>query len=93
MNALNDAVMNGLRDALDQLEADSGIGCIVLTGSEKVFAAGADIVAMQNMDFAQAYNYRLHHPQLGATSDLSQTRDCRCIWFCTWRRMRTGHDV
>ncbi len=56
MNALNDAVMNGLRDALDQLEADAGIGCIVLTGSEKVFAAGADIVAMQNMDFAQAYS-------------------------------------
>lgn len=56
MNALNDAVMNGLRDALDQLEADTGIGCVVLTGSEKVFAAGADIVAMQNMDFAQAYS-------------------------------------
>lgn len=56
MNALNDAVMNGLREALDQLEADAGIGCIVLTGSEKVFAAGADIVAMQNMDFAQAYS-------------------------------------
>ncbi len=56
MNALNDKVMNGLRDALDQLEADAGIGCIVLTGSEKVFAAGADIIAMQNMDFAQAYN-------------------------------------
>ncbi len=56
MNALNDAVMNGLRDALDQLETDAGIGCIVLTGSEKVFAAGADIVAMQNMDFAQAYS-------------------------------------
>jgi enoyl-CoA hydratase/carnithine racemase len=56
MNALNDAVMNGLSDALDQLEADVGIGCMVLTGSEKVFAAGADIVAMQNMDFAQAYS-------------------------------------
>jgi enoyl-CoA hydratase/carnithine racemase len=55
MNALNDAVMNGLSDALDQLEADTDIGCMVLTGSEKVFAAGADIVAMQNMDFAQAY--------------------------------------
>ncbi|MDO8449183.1 MAG: enoyl-CoA hydratase [Rhodoferax sp.] len=55
MNALNDAVMNGLRDALDRLEADAGIGCAVLTGSEKVFAAGADIVAMQHMDFAEAY--------------------------------------
>jgi enoyl-CoA hydratase/carnithine racemase len=56
MNALNDAVMNGLRDALNQLEADAGIGCVVLTGSEKVFAAGADIVAMQHLDFAQAYS-------------------------------------
>lgn len=56
MNALNDAVMNGLRDALDRLEADSGIGCVVLTGSEKVFAAGADIVAMQHLDFAEAYS-------------------------------------
>jgi len=56
MNALNDAVMNGLRDALDRLETDAGIGCVVLTGSEKVFAAGADIVAMQHLDFAEAYS-------------------------------------
>jgi enoyl-CoA hydratase/carnithine racemase len=56
MNALNDAVMNGLRDALDQLEADTDIGCVVLTGSEKVFAAGADIVAMQHLDFAESYS-------------------------------------
>lgn len=55
MNALNDAVMNGLLDALDQLEADADIGCVVLTGSDKVFAAGADIVAMQHLDFAEAY--------------------------------------
>jgi enoyl-CoA hydratase/cyclohex-1-ene-1-carboxyl-CoA hydratase len=56
MNALNDAVMDGLRDALNRFEADAAIGCVVLTGSEKVFAAGADIVAMQDMDLAQAYN-------------------------------------
>lgn len=55
MNALNDAVMDGLRDALNAFEADEGIGCVVLTGSEKVFAAGADIVAMQNMGYAEAY--------------------------------------
>lgn len=55
MNALNDAVMDGLRDALNAFEADAGIGCVVLTGSQKVFAAGADIVAMQNMDYAEAY--------------------------------------
>ncbi|MFM2036902.1 MAG: hypothetical protein RL459_2167 [Pseudomonadota bacterium] len=56
MNALNDAVMNGLRDALNAFEADANIGCVVLTGSAKVFAAGADIVAMQNMDYAEAYS-------------------------------------
>ena len=55
MNALNDAVMDGLRAALDQVEADADIGCVVLTGSEKVFAAGADIVAMQHLDFAEAF--------------------------------------
>ena len=56
MNALNDAVMEGLRDALNAFEADPAIGCVVLTGSEKVFAAGADIVAMQHMDYAEAYS-------------------------------------
>lgn len=56
MNALNDAVMDGLRDALDAVEANADIGCVVLTGSEKVFAAGADIVAMQHLDFAQAFS-------------------------------------
>ena len=55
MNALNDAVMDGLRAALDQVDANSDIGCVVLTGSEKVFAAGADIVAMQHLDFAAAF--------------------------------------
>jgi enoyl-CoA hydratase/cyclohex-1-ene-1-carboxyl-CoA hydratase len=56
MNALNDAVMDGLRATLDQVEAHADIGCVVLTGSEKVFAAGADIVAMQHLDFAQAFS-------------------------------------
>jgi enoyl-CoA hydratase/carnithine racemase len=56
MNALNDAVMDGLRAALDLVETNAGIGCVVLTGSEKVFAAGADIVAMQHMDFAEAFS-------------------------------------
>jgi enoyl-CoA hydratase/carnithine racemase len=56
MNALNDAVMDGIAAALDQFARDAAIGCVVLTGSEKAFAAGADIVAMQNMDFAEAYS-------------------------------------
>jgi enoyl-CoA hydratase/carnithine racemase len=56
MNALNDAVMDGIAATLDQFARDAAIGCVVLTGSEKAFAAGADIVAMQNMDFAEAYS-------------------------------------
>jgi enoyl-CoA hydratase/cyclohex-1-ene-1-carboxyl-CoA hydratase len=55
MNALNDEVMDGLREALDQVEANTDIGCVVLSGGEKVFAAGADIVAMQHLDFAEAF--------------------------------------
>ncbi|OWW21942.1 enoyl-CoA hydratase [Noviherbaspirillum denitrificans] len=54
-NALNDDVMNALGKALDGFEADPGIGCVVLAGSEKAFAAGADIAAMQAMQFMDAY--------------------------------------
>ena len=45
LNALNDNMMNELGDALYKFDADKDIGCIVLTGSEKAFAAGADIAA------------------------------------------------
>ncbi|WP_190317618.1 enoyl-CoA hydratase-related protein, partial [Pseudomonas savastanoi] len=46
LNALNAQLIDELNHALDQFEADSAIGCIVLTGSEKAFAAGADIKEM-----------------------------------------------
>lgn len=52
LNALNDQLMNELGDALKMLEQDDGIGCIVLTGSDKAFAAGADIAAMARYSFA-----------------------------------------
>lgn len=55
MNALNDAVMDGLTHALDRFAQDAAIGCVVLTGSDKVFAAGADILAMQKLEFSDAY--------------------------------------
>jgi enoyl-CoA hydratase len=48
LNALNDALMDELSDALDHFEQDEAIGCIVLTGSKKAFAAGADIKEMQD---------------------------------------------
>ncbi len=55
LNALNDALVDELGHALDVFEADEGIGAIVITGSEKAFAAGADIAAMANFSYMDAY--------------------------------------
>lgn len=55
LNALNDAVVDAIGAALDALEADEGIGAIVLTGNDKAFAAGADIGAMADFDYQHAY--------------------------------------
>ncbi|MHA7598840.1 enoyl-CoA hydratase [Alicycliphilus sp. T452] len=55
LNALNGQLMDELGAALKAFDADEKIGCIVLTGSEKAFAAGADIGAMAQYSFADAY--------------------------------------
>lgn len=55
MNALNDQVMDEIGQALDGFEADDNIGAIVITGSEKAFAAGADIGAMASFSYMDAY--------------------------------------
>lgn len=55
LNALNDALVDELGQALDAFEADEGIGAIVITGNEKAFAAGADIAAMANFSYMDAY--------------------------------------
>lgn len=55
LNALSSAVMSELTRALDEFETDDGIGAVVLTGSEKAFAAGADIKEMQDKDYMEVY--------------------------------------
>lgn len=55
LNALNDRLMDELGAALKAFDADDAIGCIVLTGSEKAFAAGADIAAMAQYTFSDVY--------------------------------------
>jgi len=55
MNALSEALMKEMTSALDDFEADADIGCIVVTGSEKAFAAGADIKEMQSKSYMDAY--------------------------------------
>ena len=55
MNALNATLMQELAAAMYGYDADDGVGCLVITGNDKAFAAGADIVAMKGFDFMQAF--------------------------------------
>ncbi|MBY0464014.1 MAG: enoyl-CoA hydratase [Burkholderiales bacterium] len=55
LNALNDQLMNELGQALKGFDDDANIGCMIVTGSEKAFAAGADIGAMAKYTFADVY--------------------------------------
>lgn len=55
LNALNRALIEELTLAIDAYEADDKIGCMLITGSEKAFAAGADIKEMADKTFIEAY--------------------------------------
>lgn len=55
LNALNRALVDELTRAIGAFEADDAIGCVLITGNEKAFAAGADIKEMADKTFAEAY--------------------------------------
>ena len=55
LNALNGELIDELNQALDSFEADPDLGCLVLTGSDKAFAAGADVKEMQAKTYMEAY--------------------------------------
>lgn len=55
LNALSAGLVGELNEALSEFEADDQIGCIVLTGSERAFAAGADIKEMQEKTYLDVY--------------------------------------
>jgi len=55
LNALNTELIDELNQALDAFEADAELGCLVLTGSDKAFAAGADVKEMQAKTYMEAY--------------------------------------
>jgi enoyl-CoA hydratase len=78
MNALNDNMMNELGDALYKFDADPAFNVIILTGSEKVFAAGADIAAMANYTYADTYpgNY------IGVISGYALGGGCELAMMC-----------
>lgn len=60
-NALSPEMMEQIAAELERLDPDPEVGCVVIAGSEKVFAAGADIKAMSERSFAEA----LRHPAAG----------------------------
>ena len=71
LNALNSELMVELGAALDRFESDDGVGAMVVTGSEKAFAAGADIKEMQPKSFVDVYDGDF------ITRDWGRTGTCR----------------
>ena len=93
LNALNNAMMAEVAHALAELEADDNIGCAILTGSDKAFAAGADIKEMQDNNYLDIYKNdgfeanhcsieRFRKPIIAAVSGYALGGGCEIAMMC-----------
>src|SRR5262249_30394351 len=92
LNALNDQLINELNEALDELEADDGVGAIILTGSEKAVAAGADIHDVQAKTYIDAFKgdfiasweriTRARKPTIAAVAGFALGGGCEMAMSC-----------
>ena len=93
LNALNDQLMNELGEALLAFDADEKIACIILTGNEKAFAAGADIAAMAGYTFMEVYKgdyitrnweqiRRVRKPIIAAVAGYALGGGCELAMMC-----------